>query len=450
LFQAVKVGPENVLTSKCFILRPIPTPLAYPAVRSWLLELIPAGEAELKEENLMTLLETKSIDLASEAFDPSFLETIDPLTNLRGCIQCGTCSATCPTASAMDYTPRQVWRMVKLGMRDRVLRSRTFWLCTTCKACQVRCPRGIDLMDSMITLKECAFTSGVNVPEGMLTFGETIAANYNISGDDNTNRLIWSQNLERVPEGVRGRRQAEVLYFVGCVSSFYPRVYSIPQALVQIMEQTDVEFTTLGGDEWCCGYPLHIAGMGDRMADLARHNVQQARAVGAKKVVFTCPSCYYAWAHLYPEYTDVSGIKLEHAAEFLAALLVENGLPLGAFEEVVTYHDPCDLGRKSEVYDAPREVLNAIPGLEFREMSACREDAMCCGGGGDVEVADPEVTQGVARERLAQVQATGAKYVLSACQQCKRTLQDGARQHKIRVRAMDLTELVWQSMQGAA
>ena len=370
---------------------------------------------------------------------------------LLSCIQCGTCSASCPTAFAMDYTPRQLWQMVRLGMKEDVLSSRTFWLCTTCKSCQVRCPRGIPITDTMIALKEYAMRVDVNVPDGMKMFGETITTNHNISSDDNKNRQIWSQNLAHIPRGVKPRRRkAEVLYFIGCVSSFYPRVYSIPQAFVQIMEQADVEFTTLGGDEWCCGYPLHIAGMGDRMAKLAQHNVQKARAVGAKKIVFTCPSCYYAWSHLYPEVVDISGIQLQHASEFLAELLAGDGLALGSVEDVVTYHDPCDLGRKSGVYDAPREVLARIPGLEFREMSASRENALCCGGGGDVEVADRTVTAGVAAQRMAQVQATGAKYVLSACQQCKRTLQEGARQNKIRVRAMDLTELVWKSMQAAA
>ena len=369
---------------------------------------------------------------------------------LLSCIQCGTCSASCPTAFAMDYTPRQLWQMVRLGMREEVLSSRTFWLCTTCKSCQVRCPRGIPITDTMIALKEYAMRVDVNVPEGMKMFGETIATNHNISGDDNKNRQIWSQNLAHIPRGVKPRRsKAEVLYFIGCVSSFYPRVYSIPQALVQIMEQADVEFTTLGDDEWCCGYPLHIAGMGDRMRELAQHNVQKARAVGAKKIVFTCPSCYYAWSHLYPEVVDISGIQLLHASGFMAELLSGDGLALGPVEEVVTYHDPCDLGRKSGVYDAPREVLARIPGLEFREMSASRENALCCGGGGDVEVADRTVPAGVAAQRMAQVQATGAKYVLSACQQCKRTLQESARQNKIRVRAMDLTELVLKSMQAA-
>jgi len=395
----------------------------------------------------------ETLDLTSAALDHAFLEAVDPLVKLRTCIQCGTCSATCPTAYAMDYPPRLVWRRVQLGLRDEVLNSRTFWLCTTCKACQVRCPRGIDLMDVMIALKEYAFGKDIGVPAGMKTFGDTIANSYNISGDDNQNRHIWSQNLPRIPLGVQPRRKkAEVIYFLGCVSSFYPRVYSIPQALVQVMERAEVEFTTLGGDEWCCGYPLHIAGMGDRMRELAQHNVRVAQEVGAKKIVFTCPSCYYAWAHLYPEFVspaDLSGIQLQHASEFMAELLTGNKVPLSPVEEVFTYHDPCDLGRKSGVYDAPREVLARIPGLTFHEMSASRENAMCCGGGGDVEVADHSVPSGVAARRLEQIQATGARYVLSACQQCKRTLQEGARQNKVRVGAMDLTELVWKSVQGA-
>ena len=115
----------------------------------------------------------------------------------------------------------------------------------------------------------------------------------------------------------------------------------------------------------------------------------------------------------------------------------------------VTYHDPCDLGRKSGVYDAPREVLTRIPELELREMAASGENALCCGGGGDVEVSDPTVSAGVAGRRLAQVQATGARYVASACQQCKRTLQEGARRNKIRVRAIDVAELLWRAVEAA-
>jgi heterodisulfide reductase subunit D len=392
-----------------------------------------------------------SVPLDVSLLDPALAERVAPdWEKLFSCMQCGTCSSSCPTAYAMDYAPRQLWQMLRLGMEEEVLNSQTFWLCTVCKSCQVRCPRGISLTDTMIALKEYATQKGINVPTGMQILGETVTTNYNISGDNNATRQIWSENLSHTPLGVRPRRrQAEVVYFIGCVGSFYPRVYSIPQSLVQVLERAEVEFTTMGEDEWCCGYPLYVAGQGDRLAELARHNVQQVRRIGARRVIFTCPSCYYAWAHLYPEVADVSGIQLQHATEYLAELLAGDALALGPVEEVVTYHDPCDLGRKSGVYDAPREVLARIPGLELREMAASRENALCCGGGGDVEVSDPSVTSGVAGRRMAQVQATGAKYVASACQQCQRTLQEGARRNKIRVRAVDIVELLWRSLSAA-
>ncbi len=392
----------------------------------------------------------KFIDAAT--FDLALAGRITPeWEKLFSCMQCGTCSASCPTAFAMDYSPRQLWQMVRLGMESEVLNSRTFWLCTACKSCQVRCPRGISITDTMLALKEYAHRTGINVPAGMLMLGETVVASHNISGDENAHRQIWSENLPRAPLGVRPRRRrAEVVYFIGCVGSFYPRVYSIPQAMVQLMEQAGVEFTTLGEDEWCCGYPLYVAGMRERMGELARHNVQQVRLTGARHVVFTCPSCYYAWSHLYPEEADLSGLHLHHATGLLAELLEAGKLKPGPLEEVVTYHDPCDLGRKSGVYDAPRQVLTRIPGLELREMAAGGENALCCGGGGDVEISDPGVSVDVAGRRLAQAQATGASYVASACQQCKRTLQEGARRHKIRIKAIDVAELLWQSVQAGA
>jgi heterodisulfide reductase subunit D len=396
------------------------------------------------------LVTSEVINLTAVKRDPTFVDLLTPAGGLiRRCIQCGTCSASCPTAYAMDYTPRHLWRLVNLGLMEEVLNSRTFWLCTVCKSCQVRCPRGIDIMDAMVALKEWATREHIRVPEMLEVLGDTVTDRYNISGDDNVTRLIWSENLPDPPLGVSPpRRTAEVVYFVGCVSSFYPRAYSIPQSLVQVLGRADVEFTTLGGEEWCCGYPLYVAGMREQMVKMAQHNVERVRAAGAKRVIFTCPSCYYAWSHLYPEMVDVSGLEFQHATELAADLLTSNGLTLGPLEEVVTYHDPCDLGRKSGVYDAPRQVLTSIPGLELREMSLVRESALCCGGGGDVETADPDVTLGVATQRLAQVQATGAQYVASACQQCKRTLQEGARKNRIRVRAIDVVELLWRSMQA--
>jgi len=143
------------------------------------------------------------------------------------------------------------------------------------------------------------------------------------------------------------------------------------------------------------------------------------------------------------------GFEVLHAAELLEELIGAGRIRFKPLEEKVTYHDPCDLGRTSGVYDAPRNVIRAIPGVNFVEMEHHHEYSLCCGGGGDVEMADADRTQGVAARRIAQVEATGAKYVASACQQCKRTLQEGARKNRVRVRAVDVVELLWKSVQAA-
>jgi Fe-S oxidoreductase len=109
---------------------------------------------------------------------------------------------------------------------------------------------------------------------------------------------------------------------------------------------------------------------------------------------------------------------------------------------MVTYHDPCDLGRTSGIYDTPREILDAIPGLTLVEMADNREDALCCGGGGDVEMSDAEVSKAVGRSRMLQAQETGAEMIVTACQQCKRTLLGAARANKIRIRTFDICEVL--------
>jgi len=364
------------------------------------------------------------------------------------CYQCGTCSGSCPTAPAMDYNPRRILHMLRLGLGARVLRSQAIWLCTTCYSCTARCPREIKITDAIVDLRRLAVDRGIEIPSSMVTLRDTVTSHHNISGDDNTTRLIWSDNLEEGTLTFRSKRQAEVAFYVGCVASFYPTVYGIPQAMVQVMERAAVDFAALGGEEWCCGYPLFSAGMNSLVADLMTHNVARLREMGAKTLVTTCPSCHYTWSHLYP-LLDPSplGFEVLHASQFLARLLENSQLNLGSFEQIVTYHDPCDLGRKSGIYDAPRQVIEGISGIEFREMDATRQDALCCGGGGDVQIVDEHVTATVADRRLSQAQQTDARVILSACQQCKRTLMAASRRNKARVRVMDLAELVWRVME---
>jgi heterodisulfide reductase subunit D len=395
--------------------------------------------------------------------------TLRQMMEMEACTRCGECIESCPTFSeAQDEEihplqkiarSKSFWKADHLGLLARLFGirpateadldafSRGVYQCTLCARCHVVCPVQIDTRSLWISMRE-QLVSWRLYPEVLDMLRDRVTSQYNISGDDNANRLVWTQNMEHIPEGLERTEGAETVYFTGCVGAMYPRVYGVPQSFVQILERSGVDFTTLGGDEWCCGFPLEIAGMGAHTHELVRHNIEAVQAVGARRLVTTCPSCYHTWAHQYPRILgEPLGFEVLHATELLAALIDEGKIRLHGFPQPTTYHDPCDLGRTSKIYDAPRRIIQAIPGVKFTEMVDSREMSLCCGGGGDAEMADADLTAAVGKRRMEQAQETGAKVVISACQQCSRTLAEAARKNRIRIQAMDITQVVWQAMQ---
>jgi heterodisulfide reductase subunit D len=226
----------------------------------------------------------------------------------------------------------------------------------------------------------------------------------------------------------------------------------VPQAFVQILDRAEVDYALLGGAEWCCGYPLFVSGEVDRATELIRHNAEAMEAMGVKKVVMTCASCFHFWKHSYPAALEVEkledmGLEVQHATEFLADLLETGGLKLRELDETVTYHDPCDLGRKGGVTEAPRRVLARIPGLRLVEMAENRDSSHCCGGGGNLESFAPEVSQAVARSRIRQAAEVEAGTLVSACQQCERTLAAAARVEGVRMQVKDIAEIMLEALE---
>lgn len=386
---------------------------------------------------------------------------------LLACTRCGECIPWCPTYAETEreaITPLDkisTLRSFLLGQYTGPL-GRAFghrppddaglerWAagtydCTLCGRCRVACPVGIRTRELWIAMRE-QLVDLARHPEPVDRLREAVRAYHNIVGDPNEMRLSWSANLPEPPVSLDRQKGAEVVYYLGCVSALYPMVYSIPQALVQIADRAGVSWTTLGGEEWCCGFPLTIAGLGADAEALARHNVAAVREIGARTVVTACPSCYHTWRRAYPRIVGDLGFQVVHGVEFLRDLIRADRLDLWGFEDLVTYHDPCDLGRTGGIYDAPREIIRSIPGIRFVEMADHREYSLCCGGGGDVEMANAELTQAVARRRLLQAQDTGARVIVTACQQCKRTLASAARREKIPIRTIDVSELIWRAM----
>ena len=389
------------------------------------------------------------------SLDLGFLAQVEERSgeDLSRCYYCLKCTAGCPSAPAMPYGPAQMVRLAQLGLKDPLLESPSIWFCLPCETCGARCPNEISIARLTQALRQMAMEEkgeelkGQAGIQALRTLGENILTTHNISAEDNSHRLMWSENLERVPEGLERKAGAQTLYFVGCVSSFFPMTYVIPQAFVQILEQAGESFTALGGEEWCCGYPLLMAGMGAQAEETVRHNVERVRDLGVRRVATTCPACYHMWRHFYPDILgEEVGVEGVHSTQLLAELLDEGRLKLKATPRRVTYHDPCDLGRKNDLYDAPRRVLEGVPELSLQEMSDTRRDALCCGGGGNVETFNPELVGELSERRFRQALETEAEVIVSACPQCERTLTAEARREKARVRVMDLVEFVWRAL----
>lgn len=391
--------------------------------------------------------------------------------NVYLCYQCERCSSGCPTVPAMRYRPAQMMRLTQFGLEDTLAADASIWQCVGCDNCTQHCPhnlsvrRLVEVMRQHV-MQERYLVGGVDAvapPTGeneilrkglraLGMLGERVSAYHNVSGEDNAARLAWTDNLAEKPEGLVRDSRAELVYFVGCVSAMFPMSYGIPQSFATVLGRAGVRFTTLGDEEECCGYPLLMAGQLKQAEALIRHNVEQVRALGVgadgrhPRVVTTCPSCYHMWHHTYPEVLgEPLGLEVVHAAEVLAELVGEERrleLTEPRHTGVVTYHDPCDLGRKGGIFDAPREVLRRVPGYTFVEMQQSREHALCCGGGGNLETFDPDLVQEVAARRVAQAAEVNATVLISACPQCVRTLSKAARNQKLRMRVMDLTQFV--------
>lgn len=381
------------------------------------------------------------------------------------CFQCNRCTSGCPTATTMDIPPARMMRMAQLGLEDRLLSNPSIWRCLGCDTCTEHCPHGVSTrklieyarQETMQTLflpgKMDAFENDEALAAGVKALGvlsDRVLENHNVSGEDNESRLAWTNNLERIPEDIDRKKDADTVYFVGCVPAMFPMSYALPQSFAGVLRKTGVDFTTLGPSEWCCGFPLLMAGQLQQARELMEHNVAEVRSLGASRVVTTCPSCYYMWKHRYSEELDIDlGLEVETASELIAGIVDRGELQLQAAARpgVVTYHDPCDMGRKAGLYDEPRSIINSIPGLTLVEMEQSREHALCCGGGGDIETFDPQITGTVAARRIAQAQAVGATQIISACPQCVRTLSKAARAAKVRIRVTDLVQLVDASLE---
>jgi len=365
------------------------------------------------------------------------------------CNKCGFCLPSCPTylvKKTEAFSSRGRNAITRFAIENKLQLSEdtenAIFTCLGCGACEAVCLSSVKTKELIFRDRECQVGEGF-YPKITDRLVKTLEGTKNISDDDQDERAEWQELIKNLPEENFEKEKAEVLFFVGCVASFFPMVQKIPANMATIMKKAGVDFTILGGDEWCCGFPLIGAGMPEKLEQMKRHNLKKVADVGAKKVVFTCPSCFHTWKHQYD-----ANVELVHASQFINELIKTGRIKLKKEIKIrTTYHDPCDLGRNTGVYEDPREIIKAVPGIDFVELPTNRKFSVCCGGGGNVEMTDADLSAQVAQMKLDAIRSVGAEMVVTACQQCVRTMTTRAKRTKTELAVKDLTELVVEAME---
>lgn len=342
--------------------------------------------------------------------------------------------------------------------------------CQLCGACDVGCKRNLDL--EVLQLLESLRVRCVEQGKGPLPQHKNLLDKV----EKSRNRYGAPQESRLKGVDFKPQRKADVLYFPGCAASYTH--LEIARATVGILKAANVPFTVLGSQEWCCGHPAYEVGMLDLARKMAEHNLEAFAAAGASTVVTSCAECYKTikvdYPRLFNKSTSDLGFKVMHTSEFAAQLLAEGRLKLGKSLAIkATYHDSCHLARLSEpwvhwegkrvkwgtveppkeyrrgtggIYQPPRQLLQAVPGMELVEMTRIRENAWCCGAGGGVREQFKDFALWTAGERLEEMKTTGADVLISACPYCKDNFREAARKRKDGIKVLDLSEVLFSAL----
>jgi Fe-S oxidoreductase len=302
--------------------------------------------------------------------------------NIKTCLQCANCSGVCPFGYLMDFPPGRMISWIRAGIFDEVLESDSVWMCVSCYACTEVCPKEIPLTPGLMTRAKEELLLAGNVPTELQSALEHSQRYGNPLGESPRKRADWASDLQpEVPILRKAKRPVDVLWFVGDYPSYHPRVQLATKAFWRLLTALEVDFGILGPDEHSDGDTQRLAGERGLFEMLAEKNGKSFSRYEFNQIVTTDPHAYNAIKNEYPQLGIEFPVK--HYTEYLAERL-EDLKPLlkGNCEVRVTYHDPCYLGRANKIYDQPRALLTAVPGLELVEMSHNRTTSLCCGGGG--------------------------------------------------------------------
>jgi Fe-S oxidoreductase len=382
------------------------------------------------------------------------------------CTECGRCQSACPAwNTGKPLSPKLLIMNLrdhvfdhgeeildaradkkeydKVPLNPDVVEDEVVWDCVTCGACMEECPVNIEHVDHIVDMRRNLVMAESRFPQEAGAMLRSMEQAKNPWGVAQAERADWARDL-----GVRVLEDGtapEYLYWVGCAASFDDRAKRIARATAQLLQKAGVPFAILGPRELCNGDPARRIGNEYLYQELAKENISTLDGVRARKIVTTCPHCFNTIRNEYPDFGGT--YEVVHHTQLFAELMSKGRLkPTEEIRSLITYHDPCYLGRHNKVYDEPRDVLDNVPGLRQAEMPRHRERGFCCGAGGARMWMEEHLGKRINGERADEAASTGADILGVACPFCMVMLDDGVKGKGSDMRVMDVSQVVGEAV----
>lgn len=350
------------------------------------------------------------------------------------CASCGYCRFGCPVYSELGFesaTARGRMLLLKGVLENNLSYTPKIvdavYTCAECGNCTEICPTGINYVEIMQFLRR-QFATQEMLPQPQKRLRDIIDRKGNPFAEPKEERGAW------LPKGHRIVKKGENLYFVGCSSSYASN--RIARSLMMILDKVNFDFTVLGGEEYCCGDPLMRMGEESRARKLMNSNLAKFKELGVTRIFTSCPGCLKTLREHCPDEFEVV-----HATQLLADLVKEGTIKFeGELKKRIIYHDGCDLGRYSGVYEEPREILQSIPGVELFEFDYCRQEAICCGG--PLAAGYPDLSHRIAAQKVREAVEKGIQAIVTACPMCFINLKEGVKIEGASIEVQDIHTLL--------
>jgi Fe-S oxidoreductase/nitrate reductase gamma subunit len=393
------------------------------------------------------------------------------LLDLDACTRCGRCQERCPAyLSGQPLSPKKLIQSLKAetlneshypfktkvpetsmftkiegdsprSLVDNVVPEEAIWSCCTCGACQEICPVYIEHIDKIVDMRRNLVLEQARIPELAEPILTSIEARGHACKGTTATRTDWEDGLDikHISDG----NTFDLVFWVGCQGSLEDRSMKIARAMAKVLKAAGINFATLGSEESCCGEPARRMGNEYLFQMQAMKNIEVLKNYEVKKILTICPHGFNTIKNEYPQFGG--NFEVLHHTQLIAQLIKEGKVKLNtALTSRITYHDPCYLGRHNGIYDPPREVLKAIPGIEFTEMERHGWNSFCCGGGGGRFWIEENSGKRISDVRIEDVVDVKADIVATACPFCMQMLEDAIKGKGLdeSLKDLDIAELI--------